>query len=110
MSNLAEKKCVPCEGGMAPLTETEAVAFKENVRGWNLADDVKSIARRFVFKDFKEAMAFANKVADVAESEGHHPDFSISYNTLTLTLTTHAIGGLSENDFILAAKINALAA
>ena len=74
---------------------------------WEVAEG-KKIFRRFSFKNFKEAMAFVNKVADIAESEGHHPDIFVSYNKVKITLFTHAIGGLSENDFILAAKIEKL--
>jgi 4a-hydroxytetrahydrobiopterin dehydratase len=76
---------------------------------WVLVDDAHLLAREFHFKDFKEAMAFTNKVADIAEAEGHHPDLSISWGSVGVELTTHAIGGLSENDFILAAKIDELA-
>lgn len=76
---------------------------------WMLIDGGRMLARTFGFKDFAATMEFVNKVADIAESEGHHPDMSISYNTLSLELTTHAIDGLSENDFILAAKIDEIA-
>jgi 4a-hydroxytetrahydrobiopterin dehydratase len=76
------------------------------VPGWELADS--TLTRRFRFKNFKEAMAFVNKVAELAEAEGHHPDIHISYNRVRLDLTTHAIKGLSDNDFIMAAKINRL--
>ena len=80
----------------------------KHVPGWVLSEDGKMIARDLVFKDFKEAMAFVNKVADIAEGEGHHPDIFVSWNKVKLELTTHAIGGLSTNDFILAAKVNAV--
>ena len=80
----------------------------KHLSGWILTDDGKKIARNFNFKDFKEAMVFVNKVAGAAEAEGHHPDISISWNKVKLQLSTHAIGGLSTNDFIFAAKINAL--
>lgn len=106
MENPTSKKCVPCEGGIAPMTKDEANTYMAQVIGWTIAGDAKSIARHFEFKDFKEAMTFVNKIADLAESEGHHPDISISYSKVDLTLSTHAIGGLSQNDFILAAKIN----
>mgnify|MGYP001613854191 FL=1 len=76
--------------------------------GWTISDDGKKISRDFQFKDFKEAMTFVNKTAAIAESEGHHPDFHIFYSKVRMELWTHAIGGLSGNDFIVAAKINAL--
>ena len=107
-SRLTQKKCKPCEGGTPACTLDEARKFLPEVSGWALAADGKSISRLFTFKNFVEAMIFANRVAEVAESEGHHPDIHISWNKVTLTLWTHAIGGLSENDFIVAAKINQL--
>ena len=106
--NLLSQKCVPCEGGMPPMTEEEANKYLSETLGWKLADDKKSISRNFEFKDFKGSMEFVNKVADIANAEGHHPDISIFYNKVKLELSTHAVGGLSENDFILAAKINQL--
>lgn len=105
---LTQKKCKPCEGGMPSMTKEEALKMMPEVRGWTLSPDAKQISRLFTLKDFKEAMKFVNKVADIAESEGHHPDIAISWNKVTLTLSTHAIGGLSENDFIVAAKVNPL--
>ena len=77
-----------------------------HVKDWMLAEDAKSISKNFKFKDFKEALAFVNKVGDIAESEGHHPDIELGWGKVTITLSTHAIGGLSQNDFIVAAKIN----
>ena len=107
MDDLSAKKCVPCEGGTPPLMAKEVQEYLPKVPGWSVAADMKSISREFQFKDFKEAIAFVNEVADLAEFEGHHPDISIfSYKNVRLKLDTHAIGGLSENDFILAAKIN----
>ncbi len=104
--DLTQKKCVPCEGGMPAMADGQACSLLGQVPGWELRDG--SLVRTFKFKNFVGSMAFVNKVADVAEAEGHHPDIHISWNKVTLTLTTHAIGGLSENDFILAAKINGL--
>jgi 4a-hydroxytetrahydrobiopterin dehydratase len=105
--NLTEKKCVPCEGGVKPFNRTEAEKYLNGSPGWAIAGDVSKIEREFKFKDFKEAIAFVNRVADLAESEGHHPDINLfSYKNVKITLSTHAISGLSENDFILAAKIN----
>ena len=102
--NLEKQKCVPCEGGVEPLTKEEAEKLLTQVRGWKL--DKNTIRKEFSFKDFKEAIGFVNKVAEIAESEGHHPDIMIWYRVVTLVLTTHAINGLSINDFVLAAKID----
>jgi 4a-hydroxytetrahydrobiopterin dehydratase len=111
MSTLAKKKCVPCEGGVKPMTEREARALMPELEAdWMLIDGGHLLARTFNFKDFVETMQFVNKVAGLAEAEGHHPDMAITYNTLSIELTTHAIHGLSENDFILAAKIDELKA
>ena len=105
--DLAAKKCTPCEGGTEPLGMEETTEFLSRVEGWKLSD-TKVITKEFKFKNFKEAMGFVNRVAEAAEAEGHHPDVHISYNRSELALSTHAIGGLSENDFILAAKIDEL--
>src|SRR5215216_6728205 len=106
MTDLSQKFCVACEAGTPPLSVNQAEQMMDQVPGWELEEN--KLIRRFRFKDFKEAMAFVNKVADLAESEGHHPDIHISWNRVRLELTTHAIKGLSENDFIMAAKINQL--
>lgn len=106
MKSLLEQKCVPCEGGTPPILEGEAREYLKKIPGWDFADG--KLRKQFVFKDFKKAMEFVNRVADVAENEGHHPDISISYNKVLCTLSTHSIGGLSPNDFILAAKISAI--
>ena len=104
---LTQKKCVACEGGIPPLTHEEIAKFLPEVSGWIVASDELSISREYVFKNFKEALAFTNKVGELAESEGHHPDITIhDYKNVGIKLSTHAISGLSENDFILAAKIN----
>ena len=109
ISDLAAKHCVPCEGGTRPMAPTAAEAYMEQVAGWRLvAGDPLKIARDLRFKDFAQAMRFVNQVSEVAEREGHHPDFCVSWNRVKLELLTHAIGGLSENDFIMAAKINEL--
>src|SRR3989344_8695472 len=102
--DLTSKKCVPCEGGTKPLAKDKIEEYLPALDPqWEVIDNLK-LKRRFKFKDFKQAMEFVNKVADLAESEGHHPDIRINYNKVTLELTTHAIGGLSENDFVIAAK------
>lgn len=88
------------------MTKEEAQSYFSQTLGWELIEDSKKIKKEFKFKTFKEAMNFLNKVADLAEDEGHHPDFHIYYARVILELWTHAIGGLSENDFILAAKVN----
>lgn len=108
MDNLLSKKCVACEGGIPPLTKEESKKYLSQTLGWELLAGAKKIKKEFTFKNFKEAMQFVNHVADLAESEGHHPDIYVYYNKVQLDLWTHAIGGLSENDFIVAAKVNAL--
>jgi 4a-hydroxytetrahydrobiopterin dehydratase len=109
ITNLAQQHCAPCEGGTKPMTPAEVEAQIGQATGWRVADgEPMKIARELRFKDFAQAMAFVNRLAEVAEAEGHHPDFRVSWNQVELELTTHAIGGLSENDFIMAAKINEL--
>ncbi len=105
--DLTKKHCVPCEIGTQPFDLEAINGLLPMVPGWK-AEDAKMIKRSFRFKDFVEAMKFVNAVAHIAESEGHHPDIFISYNYVRITLMTHNIGGLSENDFIMAAKINEL--
>lgn len=107
--NLTEQKCEACEGGVIPLNMTEAEILLRQVPGWEVSADAKSISREYTFKNFVEALAFADKVGELAESEGHHPDLHLTnYKHLEIVLSTHAIKGLSNNDFILAAKINEL--
>lgn len=106
MSELADKDCIPCEEGGDPMTPNEAEALMPKLNGWMLVDGAHMLAKGYTFKDFKETMAFVNKVAELAEEEGHHPDMTVSYGSLGIELMTHAVGGLSENDFILAAKID----
>jgi 4a-hydroxytetrahydrobiopterin dehydratase len=106
--SLADKKCVACEGGAAPLNRIEAEVLLRKVKDWTLSDDGKTISKRFTFKNFADALAFANRIGAIAESEGHHPDLTVGWGKVEVTLTTHAIRGLSENDFILAAKIDAI--
>lgn len=102
---LSRKHCVPCEGGTKPLSPDNYGAFLRTLSGWNDTDPNK-IEKIFKFKNFKEALVFVNKVGEIAETEQHHPDINLfNWNKVKLTLTTHAIKGLSENDFILAAKI-----
>lgn len=106
---LTNKKCRPCEGGVAPLTADKAGRLQSEVPEWQLLGNQK-ISRRFVFKNFRAAQAWLNQVADLAEEEDHHPDITWNYNKVLIELSTHSIGGLSENDFILAAKIDRIKA
>src|SRR5207248_9769173 len=104
---LTRKTCVPCEGGVPRLTLDEARLFLKNVPGWQLTPDGERIRREWRVKNFMAAIDFFNKVATLAEAEGHHPDLHlVGYRNIAIELWTHAIGGLSENDFILAAKID----
>ena len=110
-SDLSARHCVPCEGGTKPMTRVEAEAYLGQAPGWELVGaEPLRIKRELRFKNFAQAMTFVNRVAELADAEGHHPDIYVSWNRVTLELVTHAIGGLSENDFILAAKINQLEA
>ncbi|HEY4369275.1 MAG TPA: 4a-hydroxytetrahydrobiopterin dehydratase [Steroidobacteraceae bacterium] len=110
MSNLTQKRCKPCEGGVAPLTVDEAQALMREIHGdWQLAQDGKSIRREWKFKNFYHTMSFVNAVAHVANTEDHHPDLEVGYGYCRMRFNTHAIGGLSENDFICAAKVDGLA-
>lgn len=109
MEQLRAKKCVPCEGGVPKLTSAEAEAQLGKLHGWAIAGQGKRIRKEWVAKNFMAAMRFFNSVADVAESEGHHPDLHlVGYRNVAIEIWTHAIDGLSENDFILAAKIDEL--
>ena len=104
--SLVEQKCVPCEGKSATLPEAEIQKHLKELDGWVRFG--KSIGKQFTFRTFTMAMNFVNAVADIAEKEGHHPDMTISYNKVSIELVTHAIGGLSLNDFILASKIDTI--
>lgn len=109
MSRLTDSTCVPCEGGrVTALTSAAARTLLLEVEGWNISKNAKKITKEFLFRNFDKAMDFVNSVADLAEQQGHHPDITIQYNKVLLELTTHAIKGLSQNDFILAAKIDAI--
>ncbi|HQU07652.1 MAG: 4a-hydroxytetrahydrobiopterin dehydratase [Parcubacteria group bacterium 21-54-25] len=108
MTDLNKQQCVPCEVGGAPLTRAEAEKLMRDLSGWTLALDTKSIAKEYSCKDFMSAIALTNQIAALAEKEGHHPDLSVSWGRVGVTLSTHAVQGLSLNDFILAAKIDAL--
>jgi len=104
--NLVEQHCVPCEGGVDPLTREEAETLMKDVPAWQLSEDTKKIGRVFTFKNWKQAIEFTNVISEIAESEGHHPDIDLRWGHVGVSLSTHAIKGLSVNDFILAAKID----
>ena len=109
MAQLRNKKCVPCEGGVPPVPRERALKLLEELPGWQLTDDGIRIRREWTVTNFLAAMDFFQRVAAVAEQEGHHPDLHlVGYRHVAIELWTHAIGGLSENDFICAAKIEAL--
>ena len=108
-NNLSSKSCVPCKGGFPPLTREEFTPMLSEINStWQVIDD-KKLHREFEFSSFMDAIAFVNKVAEVAEAEGHHPDIQIHYTKVILELWTFKINGLFDNDFILAAKIDQIA-
>lgn len=106
MSMLSEKRCKPCEGGVPPLNEEQIEVFLRQTPHWTRQGH--EIVRTFVFKDYYQTVAFVNAVAWIAHQENHHPEIAFGYKTCTIRYFTHAVGGLTENDFICAAKINAL--
>ena len=106
MNELARKKCVPCEGGVAPLTAEQIRPMLKGLQGWAL--DGKMIAKTYEFKNYFDTMAFVNAAAWISHREDHHPDMLVGYNKCRVSYITHAIDGLSENDFICAAKLDAL--
>jgi 4a-hydroxytetrahydrobiopterin dehydratase len=105
---LKAKRCIPCEGGVSMLRPDEATRLLSQLSGWQLDPGTAELRKRFKFPSFLETIAFVNRMADLAEAEGHHPDFCVRFTLLDVSLTTHAIGGLSDNDFIVAAKIDDL--
>jgi 4a-hydroxytetrahydrobiopterin dehydratase len=104
--DLLSKKCIPCERGGPKLEPPRIMELLPQVPGWNVKDD--KLCKTFEFEDFVTAIQFLNRVAELAEKEGHHPDFCVHYSRVDFTIFTHAVGGLSDNDFILAAKIDQL--
>jgi 4a-hydroxytetrahydrobiopterin dehydratase len=104
--DLAGKTCKPCEGGVSPLTAQEAAQMLKHLAGWELHD--RAIRKTFEFKNYYQTMAFVNATAWISHREDHHPDLTVNYGKCRVEYSTHAIGGLSENDFICAAKIDAL--
>lgn len=108
-NDLVAKKCKPCEGGVAPMSATDVSEQLKQLPGWRLSADGKSIRREWVVKNFLAGMKLFEEVAHAAEEDNHHPDLHLTgYRNVAIELSTHAIGGLSENDFILAAKIDRL--
>ena len=109
MSDLADKKCIPCEGNIPPFDKSEIHKYLKKVDGWDVKNDKDEnyyLIKEFSFKDFNESQKFVNKVGDVAEKENHHPDISFGWGYCKVKIFTHAIKGLAESDFILAAKID----
>jgi 4a-hydroxytetrahydrobiopterin dehydratase len=107
--NLTDRHCKPCEGGVDPLNNEQAGELLASLHAdWSIADDGKEISRTYRFRDYYQTMAFVNALAWIAHGEDHHPDIEVGYNRCHVRYSTHAIGGLSENDFICAARIDAL--
>lgn len=107
ISDLATKACVPCRGGVPPLRGEELASLQEQVDGWNVLEE-HHITKTFKFSNFREALKFGNQVGDLAEEQGHHPDLFLAWGKVEITIWTHKINGLTESDFILAAKIDKL--
>ena len=106
-ADLASQTCVPCRGGVPPLQGAELLSLQQQVPHWNVVKE-HHVTRTFTFPDFKEALAFVNRVGEVAESQGHHPDILLAWGKAEITLWTHKIDGLTRSDFIMAAKIDQL--
>jgi 4a-hydroxytetrahydrobiopterin dehydratase len=107
---LVEKSCTPCRGGMPPLTQEEAASHRGQAPDWELLDEAKRIERTYRFKNFREAFAFVERAAALAEAEGHHPEIRFGWGYATISLHTKKIKGLHENDFIMATKLDRIAA
>ncbi len=108
MTELVAKRCLPCEGGVPPLKRDEINKFLSQIKEWEVNSEGTIISKRFSFKNFYKTMAFVNAIAWIANQENHHPDMEVGYNYCVVKYSTHAIGGLSENDFICAAKVDTL--
>jgi 4a-hydroxytetrahydrobiopterin dehydratase len=106
--SLATKQCIPCRGGIAPLEHAAAETYLKDTPGWALSANATRIQRTFKFDNFVSALAFVNRIGELAEKQGHHPDIGLGWGYCAVTLYTHKIKGLHENDFIMAAKINEL--
>ena len=107
MSDLAARKCIPCSGGVPKLGAAEIAKFTPEVPAWNVVDE-KKLRRTFRFDDFAGALAFVNRVGEIAENEGHHPNISFTWGEAAIEIWTHKVDGLTESDFILAAKVDAI--
>ena len=107
MSELASKTCVPCRGGVPPLKGEELTALQKQVSGWQVVEE-HYLNKFFKFPDFRQALVFVNRVGELAEEQGHHPDIYLAWGKVDITIWTHKIDGLTESDFILAAKIDQL--
>ena len=107
MTDLASRKCVPCRGGVPPLKGEEVSKLSAQLQGWEVVNE-HHLKKTYKFKDFREALVFVDRVGNLAEEEGHHPDICFGWGWAEITIWTHKIGGLSESDFILAAKIDQL--
>jgi 4a-hydroxytetrahydrobiopterin dehydratase len=107
--SLTARTCVPCQGGIPPLSAEQARVYLEETPGWTLSPAADRVSRHFTFPDFRTAQAFVNKVGNLCETEGHHADISFGWGHAEIVFYTHKIRGLHENDFIMAAKVNALA-
>lgn len=105
---LWERRCVPCRGGIPPLSAEDAGRLLAEVPGWTLAEEGTAIRREFRFRNFAEAMELARRIGEIAEAEGHHPDLSVGWGYCAVSFRTHAIRGLHGNDFVMAAKVNRL--
>lgn len=106
--DLTQQHCKPCEGGVAPLSSSEVKELMNKVPKWEYLEEKQELQRTFTFKNYYQTMAFVNAVAWLAHQQDHHPDLEVSYNRCLVRYSTHAIGGLSDNDFICAAKVDAL--
>ncbi len=109
MTELTSIRCVGCEGGIPAMSKKEVLALMPQIPSWQLSDDVQSITRKYSFTDFYHTMAFVNAIAFVANQENHHPDLEVGYNYCHIKFLTHAVKGLTQNDFICAAKIDKIA-
>lgn len=109
-TKLTSKKCTPCQGGIPPLKADEAQAYLEKVPGWELQENATKLKRTFHHKDFMDALDFTRRVGELCEEEGHHPDITLGWGYCRVVFQTHKINGLHENDFIMAAKVNEMAA
>jgi 4a-hydroxytetrahydrobiopterin dehydratase len=106
--NLADKTCIACRKGAKPLATDKAKALLKHLSRWSISEDGVWLLKAFKFKNFAQALAFANQVGEIAEAQNHHPDIMLGWGYVNVRLQTHAAGGLHENDFIVAAKIDAL--